>query len=131
MTEAKVINSPASGSKKGEGKKRKSPFTPIEKKARSKKLNLVFVAQVYRARVRVDCVPSIQSSSQSGFIDKPISSQSTPARVRMREGLPPIADPAVYFKAWREAKWGGDFDPVRVAVDGERPDSRSPLFTKS
>ncbi len=35
----------------------------------------------------------------------------------MREGLPPIANPAAYFKAWREAKWGGDFDPVRVAVD--------------
>ena len=24
---------------------------------------------------------------------------------------------AAYFKAWRLAKWGGDFDPVRVAVD--------------
>ena len=32
-------------------------------------------------------------------------------------GLAPIANPTAYFKAWREAKWGGDFDPVRVAVD--------------
>ena len=70
-----------------------------------------------RMCARVDCVHGRQSSSRSGFIDKPNSSQSTPARVRMREGLPPIANPAAYFKAWREAKWGGDFDPVRVAVD--------------
>ena len=66
---------------------------------------------------RVDCVHGSQSSSQSGFIDKPISSQTTPARVRVREGLPPIANPVAYFRAWRGAKWGGDFDPVRVAVD--------------
>ena len=26
-------------------------------------------------------------------------------------------DPEAYFKAWREAKFGGDFDPVSVAVD--------------
>lgn len=82
MTEARVVNSPAS-----------------------------------RMCARVDCVHGRQSSSRSGFIDQPNSSQSTPARVRMREGLPPIANPATYFKAWREAKWGGDFDPVRVAVD--------------
>ena len=66
---------------------------------------------------RVDCVHGSQSSSQSGFIDKPIRRQSTPARVRVREGLPPIANPAAYFKAWREAKWGGDFDPVCAAVE--------------
>ena len=28
-----------------------------------------------------------------------------------------VENPAAYFKAWRLAKWGGDFDPVRVAVD--------------
>ena len=28
-----------------------------------------------------------------------------------------LENPAAYFKAWRLAKWGGDFDPVRVAVD--------------
>ena len=51
-----------------------------------------------------------QSSSQSRFIDKPVCSQSTPARTHVR-------DPEAYFKAWREAKFGGDFDPVSVAVD--------------
>ena len=55
-----------------------------------------------RMCARVDCVHGRQSSSRSGFIDKPNSSQSTPARVRVREGLPPIANPAAYFKAWRE-----------------------------
>ena len=34
------------------------------------------------------------------------------ARTRTR-----VENPAAYFKAWRLAKWGGDFDPVRVAVD--------------
>ena len=82
MTEAKVINSPAS-----------------------------------RMCARVDCVHGSQSSSQSGFIDKPISSQTAPARVRTREGHAAIRNPKAYFKAWREAKFGGDFDPVRVAVD--------------
>ena len=28
-----------------------------------------------------------------------------------------VENPDAYFKAWRLAKWGGDFDPVRVAVD--------------
>ena len=28
-----------------------------------------------------------------------------------------VENPVAYFKAWRLAKWGGDFDPVRVAVD--------------
>ena len=65
------------------------------------------------SRARVDCV---QYSSQSGFIDKPCS-QSTPARVRVREGLSPIRDHESYFRAWRVAKFGGDFDPIRVAVD--------------
>ena len=66
------------------------------------------------SRARVDCVPY---SSQSGFIDKPCCSQSTPARVRVREGLSPIRDHEAYFRAWRVAKFGGDFDPIRVAVD--------------
>ena len=62
----------------------------------------------------MDCV---QTSSQSGFIDKPSSSQTTGAGARVREGLRPIAKPDAYFKAWREAKWCGDFDPVRTAVE--------------
>ena len=82
MTEAKVINSPAS-----------------------------------RMCAHVDCLPGRQTGSQSGFIDKPISSQTAPARVRTREGHAAIRNPKAYFKAWREAKFGGDFDPVRVAVD--------------
>ena len=64
------------------------------------------------SRARVDCVPY---SSQSGFIDKPCSSQTT--RVRARKGLSPIRDHEAYFRAWRVAKFGGDFDPIRIAVD--------------
>ena len=66
------------------------------------------------SRARVDCVPY---SSQSGFIDKPSSSQTTCARVRVREGLSPIRDHEAYFRAWRMAKFGGNFDPIRVAVE--------------
>lgn len=36
----------------------------------------------------------------------------TCTRARMR-----VENPAAYFKAWRMAKWGGDFDPVLAAVD--------------
>lgn len=63
---------------------------------------------------RVDCV---QTSSQSGFINKPICSQTAGASARVREGRRHVANPSAYFKAWREAKWGGDFDPVRAAVE--------------
>ena len=66
------------------------------------------------SRVRVDCLPY---SSQSGFIDKPFSSQSTCARERMRETHAAIRNPEAYFRAWRIAKFGGDFDPIRVAVE--------------
>ena len=34
------------------------------------------------------------------------------ARTRTR-----VENPAAYFKAWRMAKWGGDFDPVLAAVE--------------
>ena len=64
------------------------------------------------SRARVDCLPY---SSQSGFINKPSSSQSTCARTRAR--LSPIHDHEAYFRAWRMAKFGGDFDPIRVAVE--------------
>jgi hypothetical protein len=33
------------------------------------------------------------------------------------ERLSPIRDHESYFRAWRVAKFGGDFDPIRVAVD--------------
>ncbi len=64
------------------------------------------------SRARVDCLPY---SSQSGFINKPSSSQSTCARTRAR--LSPIHDHEAYFRAWRMAKFGGDFDPISVAVE--------------
>ena len=56
-------------------------------------------------------------SSPSGFINKP-GSPSTGAHTRVREeGRRKIANEAAYFKAWRKAVFGGDFDPVRMAVD--------------
>ena len=64
-----------------------------------------------RARVRVDCQ---RISSQSGYNNIP-SSQTTGARARTREG--DIRCREAYFRAWRIAKFGGDFDPIRVAVD--------------
>ena len=63
---------------------------------------------------RVDCQ---RNSSQSGFIDKPISSQTTGAGARVREGRAAIRCREAYFRAWRIAKFGGDFDPIRIAVD--------------
>jgi len=35
----------------------------------------------------------------------------------VREAHPAIRNPEAYFRAWRVAKFGGDFDPIRVAVD--------------
>ena len=66
------------------------------------------------SRARVDC---LRISSQSGFINKPISSQTTGARTRAREGGAAIRCREAYFRAWRIAKFGGDFDPIAVAVD--------------
>ena len=37
--------------------------------------------------------------------------------MRVRGRLSPIRDHEAYFRAWRVAKFGGDFDPIRVAVD--------------
>ena len=66
-----------------------------------------------RARACVDCQ---RISSQSGYNNIP-SSQTTGARVRTREAHAAIRNPEAYFRAWREAKFGGDFDPIAVAVD--------------
>ena len=41
-------------------------------------------------------------------------SQTARACVRTRTR---VENPAAYFKAWRIAKWGGDFDPVLAAVE--------------
>ena len=64
-----------------------------------------------RARVSVDCQ---RISSQSGYNNIP-SSQTTGARARTRGNA--IRCREAYFRAWRIAKFGGDFDPIRVAVD--------------
>ncbi len=62
------------------------------------------------ARAHVDCR---NYRRQTGY--KYIScSQTTGAGAHAREA---IADRAAYFKAWRTAKWGGDFDLVAAAVD--------------
>ena len=70
---------------------------------------------------RADC-------SQTGFINKPISSQTAcaPARVkeselelRIGDWSPLIKNPEAYYKAMCEKRWGGNFDLVRaVAADG-------------
>ena len=70
-----------------------------------------------RARDMVDYIYTSNTGSQSRYIN--ISScQSTGGRAgaRVRVGRP-IANREHYFKAWRNAVWGGDFDPVAVAVD--------------
>ena len=70
-----------------------------------------------RTGARVDCQRnSSQSSSQSGYIHIPCS-QTTGARARVREGGTAIRCREAYFRAWRIAKFGGDFDPIRRAVD--------------
>ena len=65
-----------------------------------------------RAHARVDCT---QSSTQSGFINKPVCSQST--RIRAREGLPALHNPKAYFDVWRSATAGDATDYLRIAVD--------------
>ena len=68
------------------------------------------------ACARVDCVQySTQTSTQSGFIDKPICSQTT--RARTREGLTPLRNPKAYFDAWRSATVGDSTDYLRIAVN--------------
>ena len=73
-----------------------------------------------RARTRVVCPPC----SHTEILKESLCSHTTGARTRVREGgkapirdRAPIRDKAAYFKAWRTAKFGGDFDPVSVAVD--------------
>ena len=53
--------------------------------------------------------PGIGENADSGVMHNP---QPSRARTRARE-----ENPAAYFKAWRIAKWGGDFDPVLAAVE--------------
>ena len=67
-----------------------------------------------RARTRVVCPPC----SHTEILKESSCSRTTGARIRAREGgKAPIRDRGAYFRAWRAAKFGGDFDPVSVAVD--------------
>ena len=47
------MNRPCADLKEREGKKRKSPLTPLREKGKGKKLDPILRDQVYRARVRV------------------------------------------------------------------------------
>ena len=73
--------------KKREGEKRKSPCTPLREKGKGKEQD----------RRDIFDIPCSQTAGAGAH-----------ARVR---------NPAAYFKAWREAKFGADIDPVRAAVD--------------
>ena len=67
-----------------------------------------------RARTRVVGQPC----SPTGILEESSCRRTTGARPRAREdGKTPIRDRAAYFRAWRIAMFGGDFDPVRVAVE--------------
>ena len=67
-----------------------------------------------RARTRVVCPPC----SHTEILKESSCSRTTGARTRVREsGKVSIRDRSAYFRAWRAATFGGDFDPVRVAVD--------------
>ena len=79
--------SPSANRKKREGEKRKSPCTPLREKGKGKEQD----------RRDIFDIPCSQTAGAGAH-----------ARVR---------NPAAYFKAWREAKFGADIDPVRAAVD--------------
>ena len=65
-----------------------------------------------RARTRVVCPPC----SHTEILKESSCSHTT--RTRTRDGgKSPIRDRDAYFRAWRDVSFGGDFDPVRVAVD--------------
>ena len=65
-----------------------------------------------RTCARVVCA---QTRTQTGFINKPNSSQTTRARARGK--LPALRDPAAYFRAWRKNVFGEEFDSVAAAVE--------------
>ena len=60
------------------------------------------------ARARAVCPPE---ADRRDILDIPCS-QTACAGAHAR-----VRNPAAYFKAWREAKFGADIDPVRAAVD--------------
>ena len=63
-----------------------------------------------RARTRVVCPPC----SHTEILKESSCSRTTRARASAKA---PIRDRDAYFRAWRDVSFGGDFDPVRVAVD--------------
>ena len=67
-----------------------------------------------RARTRVVC----PSCSHTEILKESLCSRTTGARTRVREGgKAPIRDRGAYFKAWRAAKFGGDFDAAMLSLD--------------
>ena len=83
-----------------------------------------------RAHTRVVCPPC----SHTEILKESSCSRTT----RTREGgKAPIRDRDAYFRAWRDMAFGGDFDPVRVAVDeavaafsSRQPDSDRAIWLK-
>ena len=49
----------------------------------------------------------------------------------MRETHAAIRNPEAYVRAWRIAKFGGDFDPIRVAVEEAVAAWRCPMFIEN
>ena len=85
-----------------------------------------------RAHTRVVCPPC----SHTEILKESSCSHTT--RTRTRDGgKAPIRDRDAYFRAWRDVCFGGDFDPVRVAVDeavaafgSRQPDSDRAIWLK-
>ena len=83
-----------------------------------------------RARTRVVCPPC----SHTEILKESSCSHTTRTRMRAKA---PIRDRDAYFRAWRDVSFGGDFDPVRIAV-GEavaafstrQPDSDRAIWLK-
>ena len=85
-----------------------------------------------RARTRVVCPPC----SHTEILKESSCSRTTRTRTR-KGGKSPIRNRDAYFRAWRDASFGGDFDPVRVAVDEavsafstRQPDSDRAIWLK-
>ena len=85
-----------------------------------------------RARTRVVCPPC----SHTEILKESSCSRTTRART-CEGGKAPIMDRDAYFRAWRDVSFGGDFDPVRVAVDEavsafstRQPDSDRAIWLK-
>ena len=85
-----------------------------------------------RAHTRVVCPPC----SHTEILKESSCSRTTRTRTRA-SAKAPIRDRDAYFRAWRDVSFGGDFDPVRVAV-GEavaafstrQPDSDRAIWLK-